>query len=1226
MTTSDLKIIFEKEYNRAEWTNALREIFHIRDLHISPQEVNLGENTFGASAFELGSFETSEGLLVGLYEINITPELRLDHNKVGLRNLMRKVYSNDGDAALMVFTQGHTWRFTYASELTVINKETGKREARQTDPKRFTYIFGENQFCRTATDRFAGIKPTDQFAIKVSIKEIEKAFSVDTLTKDFYKDLFTWYQWALSDNDGFAVTFPNDTSTEDDDRKIDEHIIRLITRLIFVWFIKQKNLIPEQIFQTSELKNILKDFDPVSKTTGNYYNAILQNLFFATLNRAINDRQFAKIGPFHEQKEHFGIKTLFRNAENGSWFNQTNEEVLQLFRKVPFLNGGLFECLDKADENGKFFYYDGFSRRAGRQKRAFLPNCLFFDPEKGLIPLLEKYNFTIEENTPNNVEVALDPELLGNVFENLLGAYNPETKETARKQSGSFYTPREIVNYMVDESLIAYLNTVCPDLATEIIRELFNSETLPTGLQDQPELNGKIAEKLKEIKILDPACGSGAFPMGVLNRMLDLLKKLHTESEHSNYDLKLQLIENCIYGIDIQTIAVQIAKLRFFISLICEQIPTSNPDENYGITSLPNLETKFVAANTLLGLKEGFSNKLDFQDEYLLGLKTNLWDVRHKHFLAGNANEKHTLRKEDKNLRDQIKKYLIESSSVTDFEKVTQWQNESERLKTESLKYADEKWVDVTETPKLQIAFDFGFEPPIIQQQSLFKVDVNKQKRDGLETKIKRLENEINREVSKTINIGFEAEADKLAHWDPYNQNKSSDFFDAEWMFGIKNGFDVVIGNPPYVQLQKESGKLAEQLKNQNFETFERTGDIYSLFYEKGFSFLANKGLLTFITSNKWMRTNYGKSTRNFFTEKTNPLLIIDFGNVQIFENATVDTNILIIQKSLKSNYTKACRFNETYNKTNIFENYIIQNSQSISFAKDESWIIADSKNAKIIEKIRNQGVPLKNWNISISRGIVTGLNEAFVIDAETKDRLIREDPKSVEILRPILRGKDIQKWVPEYAGLWLIATFPSLKIKIENYSKIRDFLLEFGKEKLIQDGTGRKKTGNYWFETQDQIVYWPNFNKPKIIYPNMTKYLPFVYDENDHYYHNDKSFHIVGESLKWLIAFLNSSLFKFTFSDDFPELQGGTRELRKVFFDKIPVKQLNEKKQQPFIDLVDNILTDKKSNPKADTTLLEREIDELVYKLYELTYDEVKVIDPGFWLSEEEYNQVRIE
>ncbi|MDR0547744.1 MAG: restriction endonuclease, partial [Dysgonamonadaceae bacterium] len=257
--------------------------------------------------------------------------------------------------------------------------------------------------------------------------------------------------------DEIGVTYPNDTSTEADDRIVQEHLIRLITRLMFVWFIKQKHLIPDEIFDSENLSEILQNFNPTDSKTGNYYNAILQNLFFATLNRPINERAFAVNGG-GKGNEHYGIKTLYRDAMEGSYFKKTHDEIIQLFKSVPFLNGGLFECLDKEKDNkGIIMYTDGFSRAKGKQKRAFLPNILFFEPEKGLINILKRYNFTIEENTPQDVEVALDPELLGKVFENLLGAYNLETRETARKQSGSFYTPREIVNYMVDESLKAYL-------------------------------------------------------------------------------------------------------------------------------------------------------------------------------------------------------------------------------------------------------------------------------------------------------------------------------------------------------------------------------------------------------------------------------------------------------------------------------------------------------------------------------------------------------------------------------------------------------------------------------------------------------------------------------------------------------------------------------------------------------------------------------------------------
>ena len=542
MTTSDLKTIFVKQYNRSEWTNALRDIFHIQNLRIVPEVVELGDNTYGATAYELGSFETSEGLLVGLYEVNITLELRLERNKVGLRNLMRKVYTNDADAALIVFSQGTTWRFTYASELTVENKETGKRERRQTDPKRYTYIFGKNQLCRTAAERFGSIKPSNLFEAKISIKEIEKAFSVDSLTKDFYKELSNWYFWALQ-----HVQFPDDAEKDTEIRN-STNTIRLITRLIFVWFLKQKGLIPEVLFEKEKVFALLKD---PARNKSTFYKAILQNLFFATLNQEMGKRSFRRDG------QNYNITNLFRYEK---LFNDPSEAI-EIFKVIPFLNGGLFECLDKPHPtektpqgSAKIVRVDGFTDRD--DNKIVFPDFLFFGGAdgvdlstaygdtkqknlkiRGIIEILNSYNFTVEENTPLEIQVALDPELLGQVFENLLASYNPETKTTARKQTGSFYTPREIVSYMVDESLIAYLH---PKLSKDIDDESVKKDNEAklhelvsySGNENPFDANGSklLVKAINEIKVLDPACGSGAFPMGVLQQLVHVLQKLDPDN------------------------------------------------------------------------------------------------------------------------------------------------------------------------------------------------------------------------------------------------------------------------------------------------------------------------------------------------------------------------------------------------------------------------------------------------------------------------------------------------------------------------------------------------------------------------------------------------------------------------------------------------------------------------------------------------------------------------
>lgn len=617
--------------------------------------------------------------------------------------------------------------------------------------------------------------------------------------------MFKWYQWTLTTEVG--ITFPNDTATSDDDRiKLEEQMIRLITRLLFVWFIKQKHLVPDELFKTDKLSEILKDFDPNSTSNGSYYNAILQNLFFATLNKAVIEREFAKLVDKRD------IKTRYRYAE---MFTISEEEVLNLFRPIPFLNGGLFECLDKEEStDGIKYHLDGFSRSDKKfsngnfKHRAFIPNVVFFgnDKNEGLIPLLERYNFTVEENVPNEVQVALDPELLGNVFENLLGAFNPETQESARKQSGSFYTPKEIVAYMVDESLIAYLNNALPDLDEALIHQLFEQDTLPKFLANNHALCEKIAKELRAVKILDPACGSGAFPMGILNRMVEILEKLDAKNKTSHHELKLHLIEECIYGVDIQTIASQISKLRFFISLIVEQetMDLSKPEENYNVLTLPNLETKFVAANTLIGMKkkkEGdFVNSL-FTDPRIDETKQELMEVRKEHFYAKSAYKKKELRDKDAKLRSELSKLLQDND-------------------------------------------EFAPEDAI-----------------------------------------------QFSRWNPYDQNASSPFFDPEWMFGLEEGFDVVIGNPPYISTKGISIELKKLLESQ----YGFADDTYNHFFFKGNDLLKKGGVLSYITPKTFWTTQTKRNLRALILSQTVRYI---FDTANPFEAAMVDTCITSFSKS----------------------------------------------------------------------------------------------------------------------------------------------------------------------------------------------------------------------------------------------------------------------------------------------------------------------------------------
>ena len=500
---------------------------------------------------------------------------------------------------------------------------------------------------------------------------------------------------------------------------------------------------------------------------------------------------------------------------------------------------------------------------------------------------LLKKKHGLDKMTFADLKVALDPELLGKVFENLLGAYNPETKETARNQSGSFYTPREIVNYMVDESIIAYLGD------SDFSRSLLSDEFIPNPIDK--ERYAEVAKKLKEIKILDPACGSGAFPMGLLNRIVDILEKI--SPEESIYQLKLALIENCIYGIDIQSIAVQISKLRFFISLICdcEKDPTK---PNFGIPTLPNLETKFVCANSLISADiikyEGdWTNNAD-----LNVMQQELIDIRQKHFGARTTAEKRRYRAADERKREEILQHILTDVSTPDEEQISRWESEIERLRKEAIAYKDEVWVDVTKEPEVTL---FGV---VESPTSIFREDINKKKRDEINGKIRFFQQQISKEKNKGKLQGFEAAVKQITDWNPYDQNASSEFFSSEWMFNVKDGFDIVIGNPPYIQLQNNGGELGKLYAPCGYESFASTGDIYCLFYERGWQLLKKGGHLCYITSNKWMRAGYGEKLRTFLASRTDPQLMIDFGGVKVFESATVDTNILLFEKAKNTHHT----------------------------------------------------------------------------------------------------------------------------------------------------------------------------------------------------------------------------------------------------------------------------------------------------------------------------------
>ena len=426
----------------------------------------------------------------------------------------------------------------------------------------------------------------------------------------------------------------------------------------------------------------------------------------------------------------------------------------------------------------------------------------------------------------------------------------------------------------------------------------------------------------------------------------------------------------------------------------------------------------------------------------------------------------------------------------------------------------------------------------------------------------------------------------------------------------------MVIENPPYMQLQKNGGDLGNRYKDTGYETFTRTGDIYQLFYEKGCQLLKPRhGLLAYITSNSWLKAEYGRATRRYFGERHTPLQLLEMGK-DIFENTIVDTSLLLLREGNndEANPVIAAVDMDRLNVRDFPPDASLWGQTRPDGEKP--WSILSLREHRIMDKMQAIGTPLKDWNVRINRGITTGCNDAFIIDDSTRRALIAEDPKSAEVIKPVLRGRDIQRYQAQWAGLWLIATFPSLQLDIEDYPAVKEYLLFFGKDRLEQSGKtladggkSRKKTQHSWFELQDATAYHEDFAKEKLIWIELVENGRFAYDDSG-MYGEATSFIMTGTHIKYLCAVLNGTLIRWYLRQIAPTSGMGTLRWKKVYIETIPIPQISAAEQRPFICLIDNILAAKAADPSADTREQEADIDRLVYALYELTAEEISAVE----------------
>ncbi|MEA5485227.1 MULTISPECIES: Eco57I restriction-modification methylase domain-containing protein [Pseudanabaena] len=1099
----EIKQLFSNAYNRASWKQFLAGVFVGADLFLEPNSVDVDTHV-ATSAQRLGFIKINEDGIekqIVLYEVTLADGIILERNRVGLRNALRKHYGNYA-AAFIVYhrPEDRNWRLTYVSEFA------------GTEPKRYTYVLGEGETVRTAVSRFEKIQEKGR---GVSLDDVKDAFSVEKLSKVFFGDYKKHYEDFC--NHMLADPYSYQTIFKGDEKGIRDFSKKLLGRIVFLYFIQKKGWLGVKVGDAWGKGDFNFLTDLFQRNKALFYEQLLSPLFFDTLN------------------------------------TKRDHDVIELVAgepcRIPYLNGGLFEEDDRIHRSLVF------------------PVQLF---EK-LFEFFNQYNFTIYEDDPNDHTVAVDPEMLGHIFENLL---------EDNKDKGAFYTPKEIVHYMCQESLIEYLTTWFenngykvvgfvtigkpeqPSLLSEntvregqlelevpveaesntkqINRVLIEKLLKKTLSDDERLLVGGYADKfnvaLDAVKICDPAIGSGAFPMGLLHEIFTTKQTLYgivhgNANGFAASEVKLNIIQNSIYGVDIERGAVDIARLRFWLSLIVDE---SDPKP------LPNLDYKIVVGNSLV-------SKLDDQvidlDWGMKGIKqTNiLYDVSKPERILRSIGEK----QREFFSPDSNKKQL--SSEIRD-------------LKIDLL------------ISQLEL---------MIKDRGLEAAPIGTGKKLAEETK-KHLQT-----------LGWKSTISQLKKLRA-KPDGVLNFFDWKLDFPeVMNervcdqvGFDIVIGNPPYkIIFDTEEKKVLED----KFPTFKRNNDLYVAFFEKCFKLLKNKSTLSFITPNTFINGDYFKPLRKEITSYFWIMELIGFKESKVFSDPTVYVSISFFKKinqnEIDNKNTKLKLSNEDFSST-IVKNITLKLSSEEAF-KESNYLLDRFNKNYLDEFFYVKDVGFKYW--SIGKGKKRDGNSIG-------DRILYSGKqKDIKDL-PFIKGKDISKnFINE----------PSHFLR-HNYN---DYLVK---------GIDIFRYSQEFLQINPKIVYRQTSNKI-IAALDTSKYLC------------DKTVHIIVPrqnqpySLILVLALINSNLFDYFYKFISQETDGRAfAQVKATYIKKLPLPNIDRLKGTSIYKVANEVVTLKSEG--KDTTALEQQIDNLVYKLYELTYQEVKASDPEFELTEQEYTEIKME
>lgn len=1122
MNRDTLYNIFKSPYQSSIWKGFLKELF--RDISASYFETpidlkddSLVKHKDVEHIWEYGDITLSDGRVIKFYEVELKENQQVTKNRVGLRNIVSgEIGFGYIDGAIITYFNKNAsdWRFTFISKSLYWDEDNNEVKT-ETHQKRYTYLLGQNETVKTALNQFEWL--FKQIKTRgIDLEDILKAFSVEKLSKEFYDGYFHQYETFVSyivDNPKAFNHFLNQISvsnTLEDKHKKAEHLVsdfvkKFLGRIVFLFFLQKKGWMGVPInkeWGEGQLDFLFRLFEEFPDKNSFYENA-LAPLFFRTLN-------------------------VDRSKKNDV-FSVTNT-------RIPYLNGGLFEKDETEPENIQF------------EPQRFIDLLAFFS----------QYNFTVDESSPDDQDIGVDPEMLGHIFENLL---------EDNKDKGAFYTPKEIVHYMTQESLIEYLNTHLENISKEDLT-VFVKQKEQGKLSDN-ELE-EINSSLNKLKILDPAIGSGAFPMGLLHEIFALKGLIAFEQGYEAWSparVKERIIENSIYGVDIEEGAVDIARLRFWLSLVVDE-PTPRP--------LPNLDYKIICGNSLIS-------------RYSLDTPIN------KVFSEFNKGRK------EEDIVDLAKYKAI----------VNDYMHEANHDKKEEFKQLIED---------VKNAFKTHFSSKEQNKISKLKQELNSYTLPGLfEHKKTAAESRRNTKLRKDI---AKLEQEKQ------DREEAKIFKEAvEWRFEFPNlldkegnfeGFDIVIGNPPYLK-ERDNAHIFEPVNKSplGLEWHQGKMDFWFYFLHQSMNLINKKGVISFITSRYWLNSQGAKKLINRVEEELSFTNVVDIGKLKVFQNVAghhmihiyskinridfsykkISNDVKLINREKDSNIENLLLSNESVFKSkgqivlakSIFDNLL--NFSALGELYDSSIGVQES-----VDRISKKQVNNSNrLDIEVGHGV-------FVLSQSEVDNLqLTEEEK--DILEKYIDPNDVGRYyLKPLDKKFLIYSDKYLKVDIEENSNYRNIKAHL--DNLSDFITSSNKP--YGIHRARSIKY---FNEPKIIFKGMFKSPDFTYD-NENYFFGFSFSSIIkkndGNSLKYLLALLNSKLANKWFYT-FGKLRGigvdiGVEKLRTF-----PVAHTS--KELVFDIIVDNLLVLNKysediklnefvpNNHIAET--FEEVIDAMVFELY---------------------------